>query len=253
MSTASRIDAAPAPSGEERANDILSPDALEFALDAAKRWSTTVLAVTAWRPPRPPGLPGAKPPGFPAVTPKQVWENEHERAVGRLAEFLGTDLDRAGVRFELRKGAPAAVLLAASAGAALLVLDCDILIPAAMEEQINAENARLIRAWLIAEAANGPTSPEADRILHDRGIVVIPDILANAGGVTVSYFEWVQGMQAFSWSEAEVNERLHAIMRTSYLAVSDVSSRYGVHMRTGALVRAIERVAEFTKVRGIYP
>ncbi len=135
----------------------------------------------------------------------------------------------------------------------LLVVDCDILIPAALENQITGENAPGIKAWLIAEAANGPTSPDADVILFDRGIVVIPDILANAGGVTVSYFEWVQSLQSFSWTEHDVNERLHQIMQRSFQAVSDTSNRYGVHMRTGALVRAIERVAEFTKLRGIYP
>ncbi len=135
----------------------------------------------------------------------------------------------------------------------LLIVDCDILVPAALENQINAQNAPNIHAWLIAEAANGPTNPDADVILFDRGVVVIPDILANAGGVTVSYFEWVQALQAFSWTEHDVNERLRQIMRRSYQDVSQTSSRYGVHMRTGALVRAIEHVAEFTSLRGIYP
>lgn len=135
----------------------------------------------------------------------------------------------------------------------LLVVDCDILVPAALEDQITSENAPSIKAWLIAEAANGPTSPEADDILFDRGVIVLPDILANAGGVTVSYFEWVQALQAFSWTENDVNERLHQIMRRSFHAVSQTSNQYGIHMRTAALVRAIERVAEFTKLRGIYP
>ena len=135
----------------------------------------------------------------------------------------------------------------------LLVLDCDILVPAALEDQISAENAPSIKAWLIAEAANGQTSPEADDIPFDRGVIVLPDILANAGGVTVSYFEWVQAMQAFSWTENDVNERLHQIMRRSFHAVAQTSSHYGIHMRTAALVRAIERVADFTKLRGIYP
>ena len=135
----------------------------------------------------------------------------------------------------------------------LLLLPCEVLIPAALENQITSENAVGIQARLIAEAANGPTSPEADAILYDRGIFVIPDILANAGGVTVSYFEWVQALQAFPWTEHEVNERLRRIMHRSFEAVYNTSTKYGVHMRTGALVRAIDRVAEFTRLRGIYP
>lgn len=135
----------------------------------------------------------------------------------------------------------------------MLELDCEILIPAAMEGQITQENAADIQARIIAEAANGPTSPEADRILYDRGIVVLPDIFANAGGVTVSYFEWVQALQAFPWSEQQVNERLREIMQRSFAAVAGTAETYGVHMRTAALVRAIERVAEINRMRGIYP
>ncbi|CAA9543853.1 MAG: NAD-specific glutamate dehydrogenase; NADP-specific glutamate dehydrogenase [uncultured Thermomicrobiales bacterium] len=135
----------------------------------------------------------------------------------------------------------------------LLVLDCDVLIPAAMEGQITEDNANFIKARVIAEAANGPTSPEADRILHDRGVFMVPDILANAGGVTVSYFEWVQALQAFPWKEEEVNHRLQDIMARAFAAVHGTAERYGVHMRTAALVRGIARVAEFTRLRGIYP
>jgi len=137
--------------------------------------------------------------------------------------------------------------------AEILELDCEILIPAAMEGQISDANASHIKARIIAEAANGPTSPEADRILYDRGIVVLPDIFANAGGVTVSYFEWVQALQAFPWSEQQVNERLREIMQRSFAAVAGTAETYGVHMRTAALVRAIERVAEINRMRGIYP
>jgi glutamate dehydrogenase (NAD(P)+) len=137
--------------------------------------------------------------------------------------------------------------------AELLELPCDVLIPAAMEGQITEDNAPRLRARLIAEAANGPTSPEADAILHDRGVFVIPDILANAGGVTVSYFEWVQALQAFPWTEQEVNERLQQIMSRSFAQVHDTATEHRVHLRTAALVKAIARVAEFTRVRGIYP
>ena len=137
--------------------------------------------------------------------------------------------------------------------AEILVLPTDILIPAALENPITADTAAQVQARLIAEAATGPTTPEADAILYDRGVFVLPDIFANAGGVTVSYFEWVQALQAFPWTEHQVNERLRQIMDKAFDAVYRTATTYSVHLRTAALVRAIDRVAEFTRLRGIYP
>jgi glutamate dehydrogenase (NAD(P)+) len=137
--------------------------------------------------------------------------------------------------------------------AELLELPCDILVPAAMENQIDAENAPRIKARMIVEGANGPTSPEADDIIYDRGIMLLPDIFANAGGVTVSYFEWVQALQAFPWTEQQVNERLAQIMADSFNAVYEATKTHNVNMRTGAMALAVKRVAEYTQLRGIYP
>ena len=135
----------------------------------------------------------------------------------------------------------------------LLELDCDILVPAALENQIREKNASRIRAKIIAEGANGPTTPEADEILNDKGVFVVPDILANAGGVTVSYFEWVQNLQELIWSEEEVLDRLTRIMQRSFKEVLALSLSKKIPMRTAALVLGIGRVAEATKLRGIYP
>ncbi|MEO8288567.1 MAG: Glu/Leu/Phe/Val dehydrogenase [Chloroflexota bacterium] len=137
--------------------------------------------------------------------------------------------------------------------AELLELECDILVPAALESQITAENASRIRAKMIAEGANGPTTPEADLILFDRGIPVVPDILANAGGVTVSYFEWAQNIQGYYWAEEEVNDKLERVMKQSFQDVYNISTSRKVDMRIGAYMLAISRVAEVTQLRGIFP
>ena len=136
--------------------------------------------------------------------------------------------------------------------AELFKLDVDVLIPAALEEQITAANVTDIKAKLVVEGANGPTTPEAHKHLHERGVFVVPDILANAGGVTVSYFEWVQDRHGYFWTEEEVNTRLEAKMVQAYSAVLETAQKYKVDMRVAAYIVAINRVATVTKLRGMY-
>lgn len=135
----------------------------------------------------------------------------------------------------------------------LLTCPCDVLIPAAMENQITENNAGRIQAKLIVEGANGPTTPEADDIIDDRGILLVPDILANAGGVVVSYFEWVQDLQSFAWDKDEVFRHLQRIMVNSYYGTIEVAEKHGVNMRMAAQITAIQRVADAIKTRGFYP
>lgn len=135
----------------------------------------------------------------------------------------------------------------------LLELECDILVPAALENQITGENAPRLRCRMVVEGANGPTTPDADATLFDRGIFVVPDILANAGGVTVSYFEWVQNLQNLLWNEEEISERLERIMAQAFAQTLQIAGEKKVHMRTAAYVLGVGRVARATQLRGIYP
>jgi glutamate dehydrogenase (NAD(P)+) len=134
----------------------------------------------------------------------------------------------------------------------LFSLDVDVLVPAALENQITEDNASVIKAKIVAEGANGPTTPEAHQQLHERGIFVIPDILANAGGVTTSYFEWVQDRHGYFWEEQEVNKRLEAKMMEAFHDVLQTSIKYKTDLRTAAYIVAISRVATVTKMRGMY-
>ncbi|MGH9940790.1 MAG: Glu/Leu/Phe/Val family dehydrogenase [Pyrinomonadaceae bacterium] len=134
-----------------------------------------------------------------------------------------------------------------------LEVDCDILLPAALENSITLKNVGRVKARIIAELANGPTTPGADRALHDRGVFLVPDILANAGGVTVSYYEWVQDLYSYFWTENRVNETLERTIRTAFELVHQTAVKHDTDMRTGAYILAVGRVAEATRVRGIFP
>jgi glutamate dehydrogenase (NAD(P)+) len=158
--------------------------------------------------------------------------NAHYQKTGSVTGFKGAD---------------------AVTNAELLELDCDILLPCALEGQITAANAPRIKARLIGEGANGPTTPEADEILFGSGKFVIPDVLANAGGVTVSYFEWVQALQEYFWSEREVNLRLRDLMERAFESVYAVHQERKIDMRKAAYVLAVSRVAEAHRLRGLYP
>ncbi len=135
----------------------------------------------------------------------------------------------------------------------ILEQPCDVLIPAAVGSVIHKDNAERVKALIVAEGANGPTTPEADAILRDRGVTVIPDILANAGGVVVSYFEWVQGLQYYFWKESEIISRLQEIMARAFSRVWQSAQKNGVDLRTAALMEGVRRVADAHVVRGLYP
>jgi glutamate dehydrogenase (NAD(P)+) len=165
-------------------------------------------------------------------------------------------LDTAGLQRHVRSGAPSVVGFPGTdliSNADLLELDVDVLVPAALEGVLHEENASRVRARFIVEGANGPTTPDADQVLADNGVLVVPDILANSGGVAVSYFEWVQDLQAYFWSEDEVNDRLKSMMERAYAQVSNLASERKVSLRTAAQMIGVGRVAEAHRTRGLYP
>jgi glutamate dehydrogenase (NAD(P)+) len=128
-----------------------------------------------------------------------------------------------------------------------------VLVPCALEQVIHAENAPRVKARMVCEGANGPTTPAADEILEERGILVLPDVLANAGGVVVSYFEWVQGLQEYFWKEYEVNAKLNDIVVRAFEETWSTREKFGTSMRTAAYGLAVQRVSEATTIRGLYP
>ena len=174
-------------------------------------------------------------------------------STGAIHNAKGLDVE-AVMRHKAESGSVVGYRPAEAIGSTdLLALQCDILVPAALEQQINEGNAASIKARMIVEGANGPTTAEATRILRDKGVFIVPDILANAGGVVVSYFEWVQGLQSFFWTEEEVNQRLQHVMDDAFHEVLEISQREKVDMREAAYMLAIGRVSKAMMIRGIYP
>lgn len=166
--------------------------------------------------------------------------------IGAMLQHVRNSPNRSLVGYEQRG-------MERTTNAELLELPCDFLVPAALENQITALNADRIHARIIIEGANGPTTPDADQILYNKGIFIVPDILANAGGVTVSYFEWVQGLQEFFWSEEEINQRLEQIMVRSFATTLELALTQRITMRLAAYLISVKRVADAIVMRGIYP
>jgi glutamate dehydrogenase (NAD(P)+) len=172
---------------------------------------------------------------------------------GGIVDERGLDVAAVGRWVAERQTLEGCPLGAPVGRAEVLEIPCDVLVPAALERQITDENAHRIEAGLIVEAANGPTTPEAEAILADRGIPIVPDVLANAGGVTVSYFEWVQDIQRYHWDFVEIQERLRRLLRAALGRVVESAERLDVDWRTAALAHAIERVADAARLRGVHP
>ena len=186
--------------------------------------------------------------------------HDHGSKVIAIQDVTGTILNEAGLDpYKVLEHMTATNDIKTFPGATVLEKDefwnveTEFLIPAALEKQITVDNANTIKARIIVEGANGPTTPQADDILRERGIVLVPDVLANAGGVTVSYFEWVQDFSSFFWTEDEINKRLEKIMREAFVALWDVSVQNKVSLRTAAYIVACTRVLEARALRGLYP
>lgn len=193
-----------------------------------------------------------------AVAARMLWNDG--AVIAGVADYKGGIWNERGLdipQLEAHVAATGSVVgfpgAEALTNAQILEQPCDVLIPAAVGSQIHADNADRIRATIVAEAANGPTTPEADVILRERGVTVIPDILANAGGVVVSYFEWVQGLQHYFWKESEIIARLQELMARAYARVWQSAQKDGVDLRTAALMEGVRRVADAHEVRGLYP
>ena len=187
---------------------------------------------------------------FTEVGAKIVAVQDH---TGTIYDANGLDVPALLAQVQQTGGVGGAANTTAIAADEFWAIESDILIPAALDGQITKNNAETIRARIIVEGANGPTTPEADDILNRNGVVIVPDVLANAGGVTVSYFEWVQNASSFYWSEEEINQRLETIMSNAYNSVSATASEHDVSLRTAAFITACTRILEARQLRGLYP